>query len=52
MIAIITTEQKDILIGKTYDLSFAFLGNGLNSTEVTAFNTLVNNMQTTLGRAV
>jgi hypothetical protein len=34
------------------ELSFAFLGDGLNSTEVTALNTLVNNMQTTLGRAV
>jgi hypothetical protein len=36
----------------TNELAFAFLGDGLNSTEVTAFNTLVNNMQVTLSRNV
>jgi hypothetical protein len=34
------------------ELAFAFLGDGLNSTEVTSFNTLVNNLQTSLSRNV
>ena len=34
------------------ELCFAFIGDGLNSTEVTSFNTLVNNLQTSLSRNV
>jgi hypothetical protein len=47
-----TLFSRGSVLYNSNELAFAFLGDGLNSTEVTSLNQLVNNLQTTLARNV